>query len=94
MAKVGCKVGSAYNNGYMLAESDIFSADFQVSGFSNSEEEAVQKTKYMPFLLEDKLKELGGLYECGPNWVCLLRHALSYTFHRFFLLFIYSRFIQ
>jgi putative intracellular protease/amidase len=40
----------------------------KVTGFSNSEEEAVQKTKYMPFLLEDKLKELGGLYECGPNW--------------------------
>lgn len=83
MAKIGCKVGSAYNNGHMPAESDIFSADCQVSGFSNSEEEAVQKTKYMPFLLEDKLKELGGLYECGPNWVCLLCHAFFQTFHRF-----------
>jgi putative intracellular protease/amidase len=40
----------------------------KVTGFSNSEEEAVGKTKYVPFLLEDKLKELGGLYERGPDW--------------------------
>jgi len=37
-------------------------------GFTNAEEEAVGKTAYVPFLLEDKLKELGGLYEAGPNW--------------------------
>jgi hypothetical protein len=41
----------------------------KVTGFSNSEEEAVGLTKYVPFLLEDKLKELGGLYESRPNWV-------------------------
>lgn len=75
MAKIGCKVGSAYNNWHMPAKSDISSADCQMTGFSNSEEEAVQKSKYMPFLLEDKLKELGGLYECGPDWVCFLCHA-------------------
>jgi len=40
----------------------------KVAGFSNSEEEAAGKAKYVPFLLEDKLKELGGLYESGPNW--------------------------
>jgi hypothetical protein len=44
----------------------------KVTGFSNSEEEAVGKTKYVPFLLEDKLKELGGLYERGPDWVSLI----------------------
>jgi putative intracellular protease/amidase len=38
------------------------------TGFSNSEEDAVGKTKFVPFLLEDKLKELGGLYEAGPDW--------------------------
>lgn len=37
-------------------------------GFTNAEEEAVGKTAVMPFLLEDKLKELGGLYESAPNW--------------------------
>ncbi|XP_024388839.1 glutathione-independent glyoxalase HSP31 [Physcomitrium patens] len=40
----------------------------KVCGFSNAEEEAVGKTNVVPFLLEDKLKELGGLYEAGPNW--------------------------
>lgn len=35
----------------------------RVTGFTNSEEEAVGKTKLVPFLLEDKLKELGGLFE-------------------------------
>jgi putative intracellular protease/amidase len=40
----------------------------KVTGFSNAEEAAVGKTDKVPFLLEDKLKELGGLYEAGPNW--------------------------
>ncbi|KAJ7527071.1 hypothetical protein O6H91_16G035000 [Diphasiastrum complanatum] len=40
----------------------------KVTGFSNTEEEAVGKTKVVPFLLEDKLKELGGLYERAPDW--------------------------
>jgi putative intracellular protease/amidase len=40
----------------------------KVCGFSNAEEEAVGKTDNVPFLLEDKLKELGGHYEVGPNW--------------------------
>jgi len=40
----------------------------RVTGFSNSEEEAVQLTKVVPFLVEDELKRLGGLYEKGPDW--------------------------
>jgi putative intracellular protease/amidase len=40
----------------------------KVTGFSNSEEEAVGKTKVVPFLLEDKLKELGGKYSKGEDW--------------------------
>lgn len=32
------------------------------------EEEAVGKTKMVPFLLEDKLKEQGALYEKGADW--------------------------
>lgn len=35
----------------------------RVTGFSNSEEEAVQLTKVVPFLVEDELKRLGGKYE-------------------------------
>lgn len=40
----------------------------QVTGFTNSEEEAVRLTNVVPFLLEDKLKELGGIYSKGPDW--------------------------
>jgi putative intracellular protease/amidase len=40
----------------------------KVTGFTNTEEEAVQLTKVVPFLLEDKLKELGGDYSKGPDW--------------------------
>lgn len=41
----------------------------KVAGFTNSEEEAVGKTALVPFLLEDKLKERGALFERGPDWV-------------------------
>lgn len=40
----------------------------QVTGFSNTEEEAVQLTDVVPFLLEDELKNLGGLYSKGEDW--------------------------
>lgn len=41
----------------------------KVTGFSNDEENAVNKELEVPFLLEDKLKELGGLYEKAVhNW--------------------------
>jgi putative intracellular protease/amidase len=39
-----------------------------VTGFSNSEEEAVQLSDVVPFLLEDELKKLGGLYSKGADW--------------------------
>jgi putative intracellular protease/amidase len=39
----------------------------RVTGFSNSEEEAVQLTKVVPFLVEDELKRLGGKYEKAPR---------------------------
>jgi len=40
----------------------------EVTGFSNSEEEAVKLTKVVPFLLEDTLKKLGSHYSNGPDW--------------------------
>jgi len=40
----------------------------QVTGFSNAEEAAVQLTDVGPFLVEDELKKLGGLYSSGPDW--------------------------
>jgi putative intracellular protease/amidase len=40
----------------------------RVTGFSNSEEEAVQLTEVVPFLVEDMLKGNGGLYSKGNDW--------------------------
>jgi len=40
----------------------------RVTGFANSEEEEVQLTHVVPFLVEDELKRLGGLFEKAPNW--------------------------
>jgi len=40
----------------------------RVTGFSDSEEDAVQLSKIVPFLVEDELKRLGGLYSKGPDW--------------------------
>jgi putative intracellular protease/amidase len=40
----------------------------RVTGFANSEEEEVQLTNVVPFLVEDELKRLGGHYEKAPNW--------------------------
>ncbi len=40
----------------------------QVTGFSNSEEEAVGLTQVVPFLVEDVLKQLGGRYAKKDDW--------------------------
>jgi putative intracellular protease/amidase len=40
----------------------------RVTGFSDAEEEAVGLTAVVPFLLEDRLKERGGVYSRGASW--------------------------
>ena len=40
----------------------------KVTGFANTEEEAVQLTKVVPFLVEDELKAKGGFYSKGDDW--------------------------
>jgi putative intracellular protease/amidase len=40
----------------------------RVTGFTNEEEEEVQLTKVVPFLVEDELKRLGAFFEKRPNW--------------------------
>lgn len=40
----------------------------RVTGFTNSEEEAVQLTQVVPFLVEDELLALGARFEKGPDW--------------------------
>lgn len=39
-----------------------------VTGFTNTEEEAAGLTEVVPFLLEERLKERGGLYSKGADW--------------------------
>lgn len=39
-----------------------------VTGFTNSEEEAVQLTEVVPFLLEDELIKRGGEYQNAQDW--------------------------
>lgn len=39
-----------------------------VTGFANSEEEAVGLTEVVPFLVEDKLNQLGANYSKGEDW--------------------------
>ncbi len=40
----------------------------RVTGFTNGEEEAVELTKVVPFLVEDELKRLGGIYQKAADW--------------------------
>src|SRR5690606_33021758 len=39
-----------------------------VTGFSNSEEDAAGLTDVVPFLVEDMLKSLGARYSSGPDY--------------------------
>jgi putative intracellular protease/amidase len=40
----------------------------KVTGFTNSEEEAVKLTNVVPFLVEDMLQENGGIYSKKEDW--------------------------
>ncbi len=40
----------------------------KVTGFTNGEEDAVQLTSVVPFLVEDMLKENGGVYSKKEDW--------------------------
>jgi putative intracellular protease/amidase len=40
----------------------------RVTGFTNGEEAAVGLTHIVPFLVEDELKRIGGIYEKAPDW--------------------------
>jgi putative intracellular protease/amidase len=47
---------------------DYYVKDKSVTGFTNSEEEAVQLTDVVPFLLEDELIKRGGKYSKVDDW--------------------------
>ena len=40
----------------------------KVTGFTNTEEDAVQLTSIVPFLIQDMLEANGGLYQKGADW--------------------------
>lgn len=40
----------------------------RVTGFTNTEEEAVELTQVVPFLVEDELKAKGGDFSKAPDW--------------------------
>ena len=39
-----------------------------MTGFSNSEEAAVELTDVVPYLLEDELMKVGGIYQKVEDW--------------------------
>ena len=45
----------------------------RVTGFTNSEEEAVGLSNIVPFLVEDMLKENGGQYAKGADWAVFIQ---------------------
>ncbi|WP_281561069.1 type 1 glutamine amidotransferase domain-containing protein [Thalassomonas sp. RHCl1] len=47
---------------------DFYIRGKSVTGFSNSEEDAVQLTQVVPYLLEDELKARGGDYQKVDDW--------------------------
>ena len=46
-----------------LSDGTYLVANNQVTGFSNVEEDQVQLSQYMPFMLEDQLGKNGGTFE-------------------------------
>jgi len=55
-------VGALQSDGRALV------AGRKVTGFSDAEEKAVGLDHMVPFLLETRLRELGGLYECAATF--------------------------
>ncbi len=54
--------------GVMAADGTPLVQGKKVTGFSNSEEAAAGLTDIVPFLLEDMLKERGGIYSSAADW--------------------------
>ncbi|MNK22819.1 Molecular chaperone Hsp31 and glyoxalase 3 [compost metagenome] len=51
-----------------LSDGKYLIADKKVNGFSNEEEELVKLTQVVPFLLENQMKDRGGVYEKSAPW--------------------------
>ena len=44
----------------------------RVTGFTNGEEAAMNLTHVVPFLVEDELKRIAGIYQKAADWAPLL----------------------
>jgi len=62
-----CHGTAALVGGVDASGKSIF-AGRKATGFTNDEEIAVDKVKEIPFLLEDRVIELGGIFEKAENW--------------------------
>lgn len=61
-----CHAPAVFKNTKIQGESLVKGKD--VTGFSNTEEEAVQLTDIVPFLVEDMLQNNGGNYSKAGDW--------------------------
>ncbi len=62
-----CHAPGVFKN-IRLENGEPFVKGKKVTGFSNTEEEAVQLTDVVPFLVEDELKNAGGEYSKTDDW--------------------------
>ena len=60
--------GPAGLTGALGADGKPLVAGRRVTGFTNAEEKAVGLDHVVPFLLQSKLRELGGVFESGGDW--------------------------
>lgn len=51
-----------------LSNGDYLIKNRRVTGFTNQEEDIVELSQFMPFMLEDKLKERGARFEAAESW--------------------------
>jgi putative intracellular protease/amidase len=51
-----------------LSNGDYLIKNKKVTGFTNQEEDIVKLSKFMPFMLEDKLKERGATFDGAKPW--------------------------
>lgn len=64
---VVCHAPSVLRNAKLNGKSVV--AGKKVTGFTNTEEQAAGLTDIVPFLVEDMLKERGGLYSKADDWI-------------------------
>ena len=62
-----CHAPAVFKN-TLAADGKSLVSGRRVTGFTNTEEEAVGLTDVVPFLVEDMLKANGGLYQKGADW--------------------------